>query len=69
MAYLIADFVIEYAMFNLNENNVIVISRHPADMLKVIHCLCGKVRHVVLAFRKTLCSELVLLKAAIVLRG
>ena len=31
-------------MFNLNENNRIVISQHPADMRMGVNCLSGQVR-------------------------
>lgn len=33
-------------MFNLNENNRIVMSQHPTDMRMGINCLCGQVRMV-----------------------
>lgn len=46
MAILIANFVIKNAMFNLNENNRIVMSQHPADMRMGVNCLSGQVRQV-----------------------
>lgn len=33
-------------MFNLNENNRIVMSQHPADMRMGVYCLSGQVRQV-----------------------
>lgn len=30
-------------MFNINENNRIVMSQHPTDMRKGVNCLCGQV--------------------------
>ena len=33
-------------MFNLNENNRIVMSQHPTDMRKGVNTLCGQVRMV-----------------------
>ncbi len=44
MAYMIANFAVKNAMFNLNENNRIVMSQHPTDMRMGIDCLCGQVR-------------------------
>ncbi len=32
MAFFIANFAVKNAMFNLNESNRIVMSRHPTDM-------------------------------------
>ena len=32
-------------MFNLNENNRIVMAQHPTDMRKGVNTLCGEVRH------------------------
>ncbi len=46
MALLITKFVINNAMFNLNENNRIVMSQHPADMRMGANCLSGQVRQV-----------------------
>ena len=31
-------------MFNLNENDRIVMSQHPTDMRKGVNSLCGQVR-------------------------
>lgn len=31
MSYLVANFAIKYDMFNLNENNRIVMAQHPTD--------------------------------------
>ena len=31
-------------MFNLNENNRIVMAQHPSDMRMGVNCLCGQVR-------------------------
>lgn len=33
-------------MFNLNENNRIVMAQHPTDMRMGVNCLCGQVRTV-----------------------
>ena len=33
-------------MFNLNENNRIVMAQHPTDMRKGVNTLCGEVRRV-----------------------
>ena len=33
-------------MFNLNENNRIVMSQHPSDMRAGVNKLCGQVRSV-----------------------
>ncbi len=44
MAYMIANFAVKNAMFNLNENNRIVMSQHPTDMRMGINSLCGQVR-------------------------
>ncbi len=46
MAFLRANFAIKNAMFNLNENNRIVMSQHPADMRMGVNCLSGQVRQV-----------------------
>lgn len=44
MVSLIANFAVKNTMFNLNENNRIVMSRHPADMRMGAYCLSGQVR-------------------------
>ena len=40
----IANFAVKNAMFNLNENNRIVMAQHPSDMRMGVNCLCGQVR-------------------------
>ena len=46
MSFLIANFAVKNDMFNLNENNRIVMSQHPTDMRMGINCLSGQVRQV-----------------------
>ncbi|MDE5814497.1 MAG: IS66 family insertion sequence element accessory protein TnpB [Muribaculaceae bacterium] len=46
MAFLNANFAIKNAMFNLNENNRIVMSQHPSDMRIGVNGMCGQVRSV-----------------------
>ena len=46
MAFLKANFAIKNAMFNLNENNRIVMSQHPSDMRIGVNGMCGQVRSV-----------------------
>ena len=36
----------KFAMFNLNENNRIVMAQHPSDMRAGVNKLCGEVRQV-----------------------
>ena len=43
-AFLVANFAIKNAMFNLNENNRIVMAQHPTDMRMGVNCLSGQVR-------------------------
>ena len=43
MAFLRANFAIKNAMFNLNENNRIVMAQHPTDMRKGVNSLSGQV--------------------------
>ena len=44
MAYLIANFAVKNAMFNLNESNRIVMAQHPTDMRMGVNCLSGHPR-------------------------
>lgn len=46
IAFLNANFAIKKAMFNLNENNRIVMAQHPTDMRMGVNCLSGQVRMV-----------------------
>ena len=46
IAFLIANFAIKNTMFNLNENNNIVIAQHPSDMRIGVNGMCGQVRSV-----------------------
>lgn len=46
IAFLIAKFADKNAMFNLNENNHILMSQHPADMRMGVNCLSGQLRMV-----------------------
>lgn len=46
MVFLIANFTIKNTMFNLNENNRIVMSQNPTDMRIGINGMCGQVRGV-----------------------
>ena len=46
MAFLIENFAIKNAMFNLNENNRFVMAQHPSDMRAGVNKLCGQVRSV-----------------------
>lgn len=46
MVFLIANFAIKNAMFNLNENNRIVMSQNPTDMRIGVNGMCGQVRGV-----------------------
>ena len=46
MALLIVNFATKNAMFNLNENNRIVMSQHPCDMRIGVDGMCGQVRRV-----------------------
>lgn len=45
MSFLIANFVIKNGMFNLNENNRIVMSQNPSDMRIGVNGMCGQIRH------------------------
>ncbi len=44
MVFLIANFAVKNAMFNLNESNRIVMAQHPSDMRMGVNSLCGQVR-------------------------
>jgi len=44
MVFQVANFAIKNTMFNLNENNRIVMSQHPTDMRMGVYCLSGQVR-------------------------
>lgn len=46
VAFLISNFADKKAMFNLNENNRIVMSQHPSDMRIGVNGMCGQVRSV-----------------------
>ncbi len=45
-AFLCNNFVVKKSMFNINENNRIVMSQHPSDMRMGVNCLSGQVRSV-----------------------
>ncbi len=45
-AFLIANFADKNGMFNLNENNRIVMAQHPSDMRIGVNGMCGQVRSV-----------------------
>ena len=44
MAFLLMNFAVKNGMFNLNENNRIVMSRNPSDMRIGVNGMCGLVR-------------------------
>ena len=44
--FLFANFADKNAMFNLNENNRIVMAQHPSDMRIGVNGMCGQVRRV-----------------------
>ena len=46
MLQLLPIFVLKKAMFNLNEDNSIVMAQHPSDMRIGINGMCGQVRKV-----------------------
>ena len=46
IAFLRVNFAVKNAMFNLNENNNIVIAQHPSDMRIGVNGMCGQVRSV-----------------------
>ena len=46
MLQLLSIFVLKKAMFNLNEDNSIVMAQHPSDMRIGINGMCGQVRKV-----------------------
>ena len=43
---MIANFAVKNAMFNLNENNRIVMAQYPSDMRIGVNGMCGQVRAV-----------------------
>ena len=47
MVFLIANFANKNTMFNLNENNRIVMSQNPTDMRIGVNGMCGQVRSAV----------------------
>ena len=46
MTFLLLNFAVKNAMFNLNENNRFVIAQHPSDMRIGVNGMCGQVRAV-----------------------
>ena len=44
MVFLVMNFAVKNGMFNLNENNRIVMSRNPSDMRIGVNGMCGLVR-------------------------
>ena len=46
MTFLIENFAIKNAMFNLNENNRFMMAQHPSDMRIGVNGMCGQVRAV-----------------------
>ena len=46
MTFLIVNFAVKNAMFNLNENNRFVMAQHPSDMRMGVNGMCGQVRAV-----------------------
>ena len=46
MTFLLLNFAVKNAMFNLNENNRIVMAQHPIDMRIGVNGMCGQVRAV-----------------------
>ena len=46
MTFLLVNFAVKNAMFNLNENNRFVMAQHPSDMRAGVNKLCGQVRSV-----------------------
>lgn len=46
VSFLIANFAVKKAMFNLNENNRLVMAQHPSDMRIGVNGMCGQVRFV-----------------------
>ena len=46
MAFLIVNFAVKNAMFNLNENNRFVMAQHPSNMRIGVYSMSGQVRAV-----------------------
>ena len=46
MAFLLVNFAVKNAMFNLNENNRFVMAQHPSDMRIGVYSMSGQVRAV-----------------------
>ena len=46
MTFLLVNFAVKNAMFNLNENNRFVMDQHPSDMRIGVNGMCGQVRAV-----------------------
>ena len=46
MTFLLVNFAVKNAMFNLNENNRFVMAQHPSDMRIGVNGMCGQVRAV-----------------------
>ena len=46
MTFLLVNFAVKNAMFNLNENNRFVMAQYPSDMRIGVNGMCGQVRAV-----------------------
>ena len=46
MTFLLVNFAVKNAMFNLNENNRFMMAQHPSDMRIGVNGMCGQVRAV-----------------------
>ena len=46
MTFLLLNFAVKNAMFNLNENNRFVMAQYPSDMRIGVNGMCGQVRAV-----------------------
>ena len=46
MTFLLLNFAVKNAMFNLNENNRFMMAQHPSDMRIGVNGMCGQVRAV-----------------------
>ena len=46
ITFLLVNFAVKNAMFNLNENNRFVMAQHPSDMRIGVNGMCGQVRAV-----------------------
>ena len=53
MTFLLVNFAVKNAMFNLNENNRFVMAQHPSDMRIGVNGMCGQVRAVGLDHKNT----------------